>query len=50
MFLDLDEVGFSEDDNLDRLNRLTRRILEFLDFRNDPKSAIDLPIKLDMTP
>jgi hypothetical protein len=36
VFLDLDKIRFSEDDDLDRLDRLARGILEILDFRNDP--------------
>jgi len=36
VFLDLDEVRFSEDDDLDRLDSLARGILEILDFGDDP--------------
>ena len=30
------EVGLSEDDDLDRFDRLAKGILEILDFRDDP--------------
>jgi len=33
VFLDLDEVGLSKDDDLDWLDRLAREIFEILDFR-----------------
>jgi len=36
VLLNLDEVGLSEDDDFDRLDRLARGILEILDFRDDP--------------
>ena len=36
VFLNLDEVGLSEDDDFDRFDRLARGILEILDFRDDP--------------
>jgi hypothetical protein len=36
MFLDLDKVRLSEDDDLDWLNRLARGIFEVLNLGNDP--------------